>query len=91
MKYMKAYDVLPAEMVTLLQEYIDGQYLYIPRKTEHYKSWGETSGIKDTLKVRNREIYERYLSGASVPELAEMYYLSEQSIRRILTQVKNCL
>lgn len=32
MKYIKAQDVLPEEIVKIIQEYIDGEYLYIPRK-----------------------------------------------------------
>ena len=88
MKYTKAHDVLPEEIITIIQEYIDGQYLYIPRKTENHKAWGETSGIKRNLKLRNSEIYQTYLLGTPVNELAKMYYLSEQSIRRILTNEK---
>ena len=48
MKYIKATDVLPVEILEIIQEYIDGEYIYIPRKCENHKSWGEKSGIKDT-------------------------------------------
>ncbi|MEF9958655.1 MAG: CD3324 family protein [Niameybacter sp.] len=90
MKYRKAHDVLPDEIIEIIQEYIDGQYLYIPRKAENHKAWGEASGTKCNLKVRNSEIYQRHLMGITVDKLAQMYYLSEQSIRRILTQEKQC-
>ena len=56
MKYIKAIDVLPKEVIEIIQEYIDGEYLYIPRKRENHKSWGEKSGIKNSLKIRNNEI-----------------------------------
>ena len=46
MKYIKALDVLPEEIIKIIQEYIDGEYLYVPRKDENHKSWGENSGIK---------------------------------------------
>ena len=88
MSYKKAQDVLPEEILKIIQEYIDGEYIYIPRKNENHKSWGEKSGIKDSLKIRNNEIYKKYLNGATINELAKEYYLSEKSIRRIIGQEK---
>jgi Mor family transcriptional regulator len=88
MKYAKAQDVLPEEIVKIIQEYVDGQYLYIPRKDENHKSWGEKSGIKSSLKVRNNEIYKKYIDGATINELTQEYYLSEKSIRRIIGKEK---
>ncbi len=41
MKYTNAKSILPEELLTLIQDYIDGEYLYIPRKQENQKSWGE--------------------------------------------------
>lgn len=89
MSYKKAQDVLPEEILKIIQEYVDGEYLYIPRKNENHKSWGEKSGIKDSLKIRNNEIYKKYLNGATINELAQEYYLSEKSIRRIIGQEKH--
>lgn len=37
MKYVKAQDVLPEEIIEILQKYVDGKYLYIPRKNENQK------------------------------------------------------
>ncbi|WMJ81583.1 CD3324 family protein [Clostridium sp. MB40-C1] len=88
MKYIKVHDVLPEEIVKIIQEYVDGEYLYIPRKNENHKSWGEKSGIKSALKVRNNEIYKKYVDGTTINELAQKYYLSEKSIRRIIGQEK---
>ncbi|SHJ05706.1 Mor transcription activator family protein [Clostridium cavendishii DSM 21758] len=88
MKYVKAHDVLPEEMVKILQEYVDGKYLYIPRKDENHKSWGEESGIRGSLKIRNNEIYKKYMDGATITELTQEYYLSEKSIRRIISKEK---
>ncbi|MDU4890073.1 MAG: CD3324 family protein [Clostridium sp.] len=88
MKYEKAQEVLPEELVKMIQKYVDGKYLYIPRKNENHKAWGENSGIRTSLKVRNNEIYQKYLSGATINALSEEYYLSEKSIRRIIGQEK---
>lgn len=89
MKYVKAQDVLPEEILKILQEYVDGEYLYVPRKNENHKAWGEKSGIKNSLKVRNDEIYKKYIVGTTINELTQEYYLSEKSIRRIISQQKH--
>ena len=86
MKHVKALDVLPAEVIEIIQKYVDGEYLYIPRKNENHKAWGEKSGIKTSLKIRNTEIYKKYLNGSTINELTKEYYLSEKSIRRIISQ-----
>ncbi|MBC5628835.1 hypothetical protein H8S20_08025 [Clostridium sp. NSJ-6] len=88
MKYIKALDVLPEEIIKIIQEYIDGEYLYVPRKDENHKSWGENSGIKKSLKIRNNEIFQKYLKGFTINELAREYFLSDKSIRRIINEEK---
>lgn len=88
MKYIKAQEVLPEEILKLIQEYVDGEYLYVPRKNENHKSWGEKSGIKSSLKIRNTEIYKKYRNGTTINSLTQEYYLSEKSIRRIITEEK---
>ena len=39
MRYQKANEILPKELVELIQSYMDGGYVYIPRKEENRKSW----------------------------------------------------
>ncbi|MBU5675462.1 hypothetical protein KQI88_03415 [Alkaliphilus sp. MSJ-5] len=86
MKYKKAQDILPKDILELIQEYMDGGYLYIPRKFENKRSWGESSGSKFEIRERNIEIYNKYKEGISVKQLAKEYYLSQSSIRRIICQ-----
>jgi len=88
MNYAKAQDVLPEEIVKIIQEYVDGKYLYVPRKNENHKTWGEKSGIKNSLKVRNNEIYKKYIDGTTISALTQEYYLSEKSIRRRISKEK---
>lgn len=61
MKYKNAHQVLPIEVVKVIQEYVNGEYLYIPRKQEEQKRWGEHNGSRDNLKKRNEEIYWKYV------------------------------
>ena len=58
MRYQKANEILPKELVELIQSYMDGGYVYIPRKEENRKSWGETSSARKEIQARNREIYK---------------------------------
>ena len=91
MKYSNAYNILPVDIVRIIQEYVDGEYLYIPRKEEEQKKWGENSGSRDTLKRRNAQIYLKYINGAVILDLAQEYFLSDKSIRRIISQQKKIM
>lgn len=79
MKYVKAIDVLPQEIIEIIQNYVDGEYLYIPRKNDNKKSWGEKSGIKNILKERDIEIYEKYIKGLSISELSKEYFYQKKA------------
>jgi len=89
MGYKKAAKVLPVELLKVIQEYVDGEYLYIPRKEEMRKDWGSNTNIRIELKERNKEIYTDYESGDSINELSKKYYLSVKSIQRIIREEKN--
>lgn len=88
MRYQKATEILPEELVELIQMYIDGEYVYIPRKMENKRTWGEGTGAREERKLRDLSIYRDYASGICVKMLAERYYLSEKSIQRIVLQEK---
>lgn len=91
MKYIKAEKILPSYIIEIIQDYIDGEYLYIPRKKGAKKSWGEKNGSKTLIKARNTEIYKKYIYGFSLEKLSSEYYLSPSSIRRIIRTQKNNL
>jgi hypothetical protein len=76
MSYINAESVLPKEVISMIQQYVDSKPLYIPRKNENKKSWGENNGTRETLKKRNNEIYTKYLNGVKIFELTRIYYLS---------------
>lgn len=89
MGYRKAEEILPDEIIELIQEYVDGESIYIPRKTENRKKWGSDTSIKQELRERNHSIYRDYTAGATVEELTGKYFLSEKSIQRILREMKH--
>lgn len=83
MKYENANDVFPADLVAQLQKYAAGKLVYFPIKNEA-KSWGENSGYRKKLLKRNLEICNKYISGATISELADDYFLSIDSIKKII-------
>lgn len=86
MGYIRAEEILPREMIELIQQYVDGTNIYIPRKQENRQEWGARTTYRVELRNRNHMIYRDYLSGMTIYELAETYYLSEKSIQRIIRQ-----
>ena len=89
MGYIRAEEILPVEIIELIQRYVDGTNIYIPRKQEHRQEWGAKTEYKRELQNRNQMIYKAFLDGMTVNELAETYYLSEKSIQRIIRQQIN--
>lgn len=82
MKYKKASDVLPAELVNTIQDYIQGEYIYIPRREKKYNS--KVTAYQRELQKRDANIYLKVLEGTTKKELAGKYNLSQSSIRRIV-------
>lgn len=82
MKYENARDILPPDLLRQVQKYAGGKTIYIPSIS--HASWGEASGYRRYLALRNRDIRSRFKEGEAVDTLAEEYCLSPDSIRKIL-------
>lgn len=89
MSYKRAEHVLPSGIVELIQDYIDGESIYIPRKDNNRREWGEKTKIRNELDKRNQQIYDNYQDGYNTEELAQKYFLSKKSIQRIILKMKN--
>lgn len=83
MAYRNARDILPCELIEEIQKYVDGELLYIPIKSDKTE-WGLRSGAKQKYAERNRCIREQYRSSVSIEELARLYFLSTDSIKKIV-------
>ena len=83
MAYKNAKDILPEDLIEKIQMYIDGDLLYIPTKSDKTE-WGIRSGAKQKYAERNDAIREQYRNSASIEELARLYFLSTDSIRKIV-------
>ena len=82
MKYKNANSILPEELIENIQQYVQGEYIYIPIKNKAEASQPTEYDVE--LQKRDEHIYTRHLEGISNKKLAEMYCLSESSIRRIV-------
>ena len=82
MKYKNANNILPEELIENIQQYVQGEYIYIPIKNRAEASQPTEYDVE--LQKRDEHIYTRRLEGISNKKLAEMYCLSESSIRRII-------
>lgn len=88
MGYRKAEEILPIEIIELIQKYVDGVNLYIPRKENERKEWGNNTTMRQELRERNLRIFYDFQKGLRIPDLAIKYFLSEKSIQRILRDMK---
>ena len=86
MKYVSANDVLPEELLSIIQKYYQGGYLYIPKG--NYCRVKQQTDYKLELEKRNQQIYLKHLEGRTNGQLSNIYYLSEASIRRIISKEK---
>ena len=84
MRYIRADEILPPELLEALQQYIDGQLIYIPSKEK--QKWGSGTASRKYYCERNRKIFLKWKAGTSTEELSLRFSLSEKSIQRILRQ-----
>lgn len=85
--YKNAKDILPDELLEAVQRYLQGEVLYIPVK-DRRRRWGERSGVRKELSERNQAIREAYRQGHSLDELATTHYLSVETLRKIVRNVR---
>ena len=86
MSYIKAEDILPRELLETIQQYVNGQLIYIPCKDK--QAWGSGTDARAFFRERNERIFRSFLSGTSAKDLARIFSLSEKSIQRILRDQK---
>lgn len=84
MIYKNGKDILPISLLEKVQEYIQGEIIYIPKKSKERARWGEVNGTRKFIRDRNSEIYDLYKKGFKIEDLVKLYHLSEDSIRRIV-------
>ncbi|MGG4468243.1 CD3324 family protein [Paenibacillus alvei] len=84
MKYTNANKVLPEKLLLEIQKYVQGETIYIPKQETEYQKWGSSSGGRRHFDRRNAEIKNSFRNGSSIAQLAEAYYLSTETIKKIV-------
>ena len=49
MSYNKVIYILPNDLIEKVQEYVDGEFIYIPRKSSNKKEWGAGTDRKSVV------------------------------------------
>ncbi|WP_173916817.1 CD3324 family protein [Halobacillus sp. Marseille-Q1614] len=88
MQYKNGKEVFPPRLLNELQNYIQGELIYIPKKGDQRAGWGEMNGSRQLLSQRNEEIFQNYQEGWSFDELEQKYNLSVESIRKIIYKTR---
>lgn len=86
MRYINATQVLSDKLLAEIQEYADGIFLYIPRKSDSKRPWGTATTTRQELAQRNKRIFSEHRRGSTVSALAERYFLSPKTIQRIIAE-----
>ncbi len=89
MSYRNAKCILPPELLAEVQKYVQGEQIYIPQQENKKVKWGKKSGAIKNISFRNKEILNKYKEGLSYEELAKIFFLSTESIRKIIYSQKD--
>jgi Mor family transcriptional regulator len=84
LSYKNAREILPEALLLQIQEYVEGETLYIPKRTKSRAAWGSCSGARKEYEARNEQIRKRYAAHASIEDLAREFCLSAETIRKIV-------
>ena len=88
LKYINAKKILPIYLLEEIQNYVEGELIYIPKKGSIRAGWGETNGTREKYNNRNGQIILLFRNGSSIREISDKYHLSEDSIRKITKRIK---
>ncbi|OAB43291.1 CD3324 family protein [Paenibacillus antarcticus] len=89
MKYINAETLLPEDLLKEIQKYVQGRMVYIPNSEGSRKKWGEKSGNRNYLILRNSQIRQKFGEGSNIDQLSELFSLSHDSIKKIVYSKNN--
>ncbi|MBO0960908.1 hypothetical protein J1P26_14495 [Neobacillus sp. MM2021_6] len=84
MKYVNASNILPEKLLAEIQKYVQGETLYIPKPIKSYRKWGSRSGARTFIDERNASIKHAFSMGYDIHQLADEYFLSIETIKKIV-------
>lgn len=84
MLYVNAQDVFPHSLLAEIQRYVQGNLVYIPKQPDNHEKWGANTDTKKIVAQRNDDIMQAFKAGAAISELAKRFFLSEETIKKIV-------
>ncbi|HWL23943.1 MAG TPA: CD3324 family protein [Ureibacillus sp.] len=84
MRYMNAHDILPKHLLVEIQQYVQGDLIYIPKPEDQRVKWGVASGERKRLDERNNTIRMLFKNGTSIETLSVEFCLSVETIKKIV-------
>ena len=84
MKCLKAVNILPKDLLSAVQKYVQGGLLYIPKTKESRKKWGENTGYRSYVEERNNAMRMKFLTSDSIDNLAAEYNLAVETVKKIV-------
>ena len=85
MSYKNAKKILPDSLIREIQQYVNGEIIYIPKHEEKKIKWGTKNGSRKKYDMRNGEIRALRDTGLTVEEISGRYFLSAESVKKILS------
>jgi len=85
LSYRNAKEILPSHLISEIQKYVKGEIIYIPKQQDDKTKWGTKNGSRKKYDNRNNDIKALKNRGMTVEEIARTYYLSTESIKKILS------
>lgn len=84
MAYLNATTILPEKLISEIQKYVQGETIYIPKLESTHQKWGTCSGTRKLIDDRNAFIKRAFKNGRTIDQLANEYYLSIETIKKIV-------
>jgi hypothetical protein len=84
LKYVNADGLLPEKLLKEIQNYVQGETIYIPKPRNTYKKWGSQSGARALIDERNERIQHAFKNGEKIDQLALEHHLSCETIKKIV-------
>ncbi len=67
------FGVRTIKIIELVQSYVDGVCIYIPRKADSRCTWGGNTRYRQDINERNNNIFIDYKNGLKIHDLANKY------------------
>jgi len=83
-QYKQAHKIFPQHLLVEIQEYAEGCLIYIPNKKGKREPWGSKTNAKLEIYERNEKIRLEYRGGKSLRELSDTYFLSIDTLKKII-------